>query len=35
MLMELELVEPSLFLEHHEPAAMTFARAITHASRPG
>jgi glutathione synthase/RimK-type ligase-like ATP-grasp enzyme len=28
VLMEIELVEPSLFLEHHPPAAMAFARAI-------
>jgi glutathione synthase/RimK-type ligase-like ATP-grasp enzyme len=28
MLMELELIEPALFLEHHRPAAMAFATAI-------
>jgi glutathione synthase/RimK-type ligase-like ATP-grasp enzyme len=28
VLMEIELLEPSLYLEHHPPAALLFARAI-------
>jgi hypothetical protein len=28
VLMEVELLEPSLYLEHHPPAAHAFARAI-------
>jgi hypothetical protein len=28
VLMEVELVEPSLYLEHHPPSARAFARAI-------
>jgi glutathione synthase/RimK-type ligase-like ATP-grasp enzyme len=34
VLMEIELVEPSLFLERHAPAAMAFANAIKGRLKP-
>jgi hypothetical protein len=30
VLMEVELIEPSLYLEHDPPAAERFARAVQH-----